>query len=317
MMETLLAGLRAAGEPTRLRLLALCAHGELSVTELTQILGQSQPRVSRHLKLLIDAGLLERFREGNLMFYRIAENGEDAHLARTLVDLLPDNDTELNRDLLRLEQIRERRAVLAQQYFQENAARWKEIRAMHVAEADLENEFMHAVGDTAYEAFLDIGTGTGRILELLANQVERGIGIDTSTEMLSLARATLEQAGIKHVHVRKGDMYNLPIDDATIDLATLHLVLHYSMDPAQVLTEACRTLKPDGRLIIVDFAPHDEDSLRTEHQHQRLGFNDKEIKTILKSLGLRVEKTRKLSGDPLTVNIWAAAKPTSSDNRLH
>ena len=135
--------------------------------------------------------------------------------------------------------------------------------------------------------------------------------------MLSLARATLEQAGIKHVHVRKGDMYNLPIDDATIDLATLHLVLHYSMDPAQVLTEACRTLKPDGRLIIVDFAPHDEDSLRTEHQHQRLGFNDKEIKTILKSLGLRVEKTRKLSGDPLTVNIWAAAKPTSSDNRLH
>ena len=207
--------------------------------------------------------------------------------------------------------------MLAQQYFQENAARWKEIRAMHVAEADLENEFMHAVGDTAYEAFLDIGTGTGRILELLANQVERGIGIDTSTEMLSLARATLEQAGIKHVHVRKGDMYNLPIDDATIDLATLHLVLHYSMDPAQVLTEACRTLKPDGRLIIVDFAPHDEDSLRTEHQHQRLGFNDKEIKTILKSLGLRVEKTRKLSGDPLTVNIWAAAKPTSSDNRLH
>jgi len=289
-METLLAGLRAAGEPTRLRLLALCAHGELSVTELTQILGQSQPRVSRHLKLLIEAGLLERFREGNLMFYRIAE-----------------------------------RAALAQQYFQENAARWKEIRAMHVAEADLENEFMQAVGGTHYESFLDIGTGTGRILELLASQVERGIGIDTSTEMLSLARTTLEQAGIKHVHVRKGDMYNLPIDDATIDLATLHLVLHYSMDPAQVLAEACRTLKPDGRLIIVDFAPHEEDALRTEHQHQRLGFTDKEIKSILNGLGLHVEKTRKLTGDPLTVNIWAAAKPptanvaieSTTDSRLH
>ena len=308
-METLLAGLRAAGEPTRLRLLALCAHGELSVTELTQILGQSQPRVSRHLKLLIEAGLLERFREGNLMFYRIAENGEDAHLARTLVDLLPDNDTELNRDLIRLEQIRERRAALAQQYFQENAARWKEIRAMHVAEADLENEFMHAVGGIHYESFLDIGTGTGRILELLASQVERGIGIDTSTEMLSLARTTLEQAGIKHVHVRKGDMYNLPIDDATIDLATLHLVLHYSDDPALVIEEAVRVLRPGGRLVIVDFATHNEEQLRLEHKHHRMGFDDDEIENWLNRFAMTPDLSRDLQGDPLTVKIWQASRP--------
>ena len=196
-METLLAGLRAAGEPTRLRLLALCAHGELSVTELTQILGLSQPRISRHLKLLVEAGLLERFREGTLVFYRISEGSEDAYLARTLVDLLPANDSELNRDLNRLEQIRTRRAEVAEQYFRENAASWRQIRALHVPEAELEKAFMEIVGNKKFENYLDIGTGTGRIPELLATQVERGVGIDSSTEMLALARTTLEQSGIR------------------------------------------------------------------------------------------------------------------------
>lgn len=308
-MEKLLAGLRAAGEPTRLRLLALCAHGELSVTELTQILGQSQPRVSRHLKLLVEAGLLARFREGNLVFYRIAESGDDAHLARTLVDLLPDSDSALNRDLSRLQQIRDKRAAIAQSYFRDNAARWREIRTMHVAEAELERVFMEVVGQSRFSDFLDIGTGTGRILELLAGQSERGIGIDTSAEMLTLARSYLDKAGIRNAHVRKGDMYNLPIDDDTIDLATLHLVLHYSMEPALVIAEACRTLKPGGRLIIVDFAPHQEDSLRTEHQHERLGFAENEIVSIVENLKCEMGQIRVLSGKPLTVNIWEAVKP--------
>lgn len=306
-METLLAGLRAAGEPTRLRLLALCAHGELSVTELTQILGLSQPRISRHLKLLVEAGLLERFREGTLVFYRISEGSADAHLARTLVDLLPANDSELNRDLIRLEQIRTRRAEVAEQYFRENAASWRQIRALHVPEAELEKAFMEIVGKKRFENYLDIGTGTGRIPELLATQIERGVGIDSSTEMLALARTTLEQSGIRHIHVRKGDMYSLPIDDASIDLTTLHLVLHYSMEPALVIAEACRTLKPGGKLVIVDFAPHQEEHLRTDHKHQRLGFSDKEIRSMLKACGMKVGKTHRLEGDPLTVNIWQAS----------
>ena len=311
-MEILLAGLRAAGEPTRLRLLALCAHGELSVTELTQILGLSQPRVSRHLKLLVEAGLLERFREGTLVFYRISEGSEDAYLARTLVDLLPANDAELNRDLSRLEQIRQRRAEVAEQYFRENAQSWSEIRALHVPEAELEEAFIEIVGDKKFENYLDIGTGTGRILELLASQVERGVGIDSSTEMLALARTTLEQSGNSHLQVRKGDMYSLPMDDASMDLTTLHLVLHYSMEPALVISEACRILKPGGKLVIVDFAPHEEDHLRSEHQHQRLGFTDTEIRSILKSCGMKVSKTHKLEGDPLTVCIWSATKPLSA-----
>ena len=307
-MDNLLAGLRAAGEPTRLRLLALCAHGELSATELTQILGQSQPRVSRHLKLLVEAGLLVRFREGSLVFYRIAERGASAYLSRTLVDLLPDDDSELNRDLARLDVIRQKRLEVAQTYFQENAAQWNKIRALHVPEADVESRLLALVGPDKIENFLDIGTGTGRILELFADQIVRGTGVDLSTEMLSIARTQLGPDKFRHIQLRKGDMYNMPVDDQTIDLATLHLVLHYSLEPAAVITEAARTLRPSGRLVIVDFAAHQEDHLRSEHKHQRLGFSDREIEQAMSLAGLSMGKTESLVGDPLTVKLWQGTR---------
>jgi len=305
-MNLLLAGLRAAGEPTRLRLLALCAHGELSVTEITNILGQSQPRVSRHLKLLVEAGLLERFREGALVFYRIAEHNESAMLARTLVDLLPTDSVELNRDLSRLENTRQKRAEMALAYFNENASQWNQIRSMHVAETEVEQHLMQLVGAKAIESYLDIGTGTGRILSLMAERVQHGLGIDQSNEMLALARTHLEKEGLKNVHVRKGDMYSMTLDDGTIDLATIHLVLHYAQDPHLVIAEAARTLKRNGRLIIVDFAQHQEEHLRDEHKHQRLGFSDKEIRQSMSDAGLKPGKTHALVGDPLTVKIWQA-----------
>lgn len=303
-MEALLTGLRAAGEPTRLRLLALCAHGELSVTELTQILGQSQPRVSRHLKLLVEAGLLVRFREGSLVFYRISEGSESAHLARTLVDMLPGSDTELNRDLSRLDKTRQKRAQVADKYFQENAGDWKKIRALHVPEAEVEARLIELVGTARVGKYLDIGTGTGRMLELFAQQIDRGIGIDMSSEMLAIARTQLERDAYRHIQVRKGDMYNMPIDDRSVDLATLHLVLHYSLEPVVVITEAARTLKSGGRLVIVDFASHSEEHLRSEHKHQRLGFADREIELAMKQAGLKPGKTESLAGEPLTVKLW-------------
>jgi len=305
----LLSGLRAAGEPTRLRLLALCAHGELSVTELTQILSQSQPRVSRHLKLLEEAGLLERFREGALVFYRISHRGEASVLARTLVDLLPGDSVELNRDLARLENIRKKRIEAAEAYFNNNASRWDEIRRMHVAETEVEQNLLALVGNSKIESYLDIGTGTGRILALMAKSVEHGLGIDQSNEMLALARTQLERAGLKNVSVRKGDMYSMPMDDCCVDLATIHLVLHYAQDPQLVINEAARTLKKDGRLFIVDFAPHQEEHLRIEHNHQRLGFTDKEIRQSLSAAGLKPGKTQTLVGEPLTVKIWQATQP--------
>jgi len=307
-VDQLLSGLRAVGEPTRLRLVALCAHGELSVSELTQILSQSQPRVSRHLKLLVEAGLLERFREGAAVYYRLADRTDQAFLARTVVDLLPDDDSELNRDLQRLDQVKQKRADLARAYFSENAARWSEIRALHVPEAQLEKEFVRIVGDQPVADFLDIGTGTGRILELLAETVERGMGIDVSAEMLTVARTNLEAANLRNVHVRQGDMYNMPVDDQSIDLATLHLVLHYSDDPQQVIEEAARVLRPNGRLVIVDFLTHNEEQLRTEHRHHRLGFDDREIKDWLANCGLQADTPVGLQGDPLTVKIWPAVR---------
>jgi len=303
-MDSLLSGLRAAGEPTRLRLLALCAHGELSVGELTSILGQSQPRVSRHLKLMVEAGLLQRFREGAQVYYRIAEDGEASNLARTLVDLLPSYDEELNNDLSGLDDIWQRRAKLADAYFNENAAQWDEIRKLHVAEVAVEARLLDMVGRERLDTHVDIGTGTGRILALLSERVERSIGIDTNTEMLTLARTHLERENIKNAHVRKGDMYGMPLETGSMDLATLHLVLHYSLEPAAVIAEAARVLKENGKLVIVDFASHQEEQLRTEHQHQRLGFGDREILQSMLQAGIQPGPTEALVGDPITVKLW-------------
>lgn len=308
-MDQLLSGLRAAGEPTRLRLLALCAHGELSVSELVRILGQSQPRVSRHLKLLVEAGLLERHREGSLVYYRLAGASASAELARTLVDLLPGDDEELNRDLARLEQVREQRVAAAEAYFRENAADWDQIRALHVPEAEVEARLREIVGDETVDTYLDIGTGTGRILQLFAPQVTSGIGLDNSAEMLAIARARLERDGHHHVRLRKGDMYDMPLADGSTDLATLHLVLHYAHEPERVIAEAARTLRPGGRLVVVDFAEHAEERLRLEHEHLRLGFGERELVDFIAGAGLEPGPVTSLAGDPLTVNIWQGTRP--------
>lgn len=306
--EQLLLALKAAGEATRLRLLALCAQGELSVSELTQIVAQSQPRVSRHLKMLVEGGLLERFREGAMVFYRCNERGPLGEFGESLIRQLPDDDPELQRDRARLEDVKLRRAELAHRYFRENADRWNDIRSLHVRERDVEEALKDVIGAEPVDDYVDIGTGTGRILVLLADRVRHGMGIDISPEMLTVARDSIEQAGLRHVHVRKGDMYTMPLDDASVDLATLHLVLHYSADTDRVIAEAARVLRPAGRLIIIDFAPHHEEHLRHEHRHYRLGFADDDIARLFKDHGLAPGPVTELSGDPLTVKIWQGRK---------
>ncbi len=316
-MDQLLTGLRAAGEPTRLRLLLLCAHGELTVTELTQILSQSQPRVSRHLKLLCDAGLLDRTPEGTWAFYRLSDDGACAQLARTLVDLVPDDESVLARDLERLEAIKRGRAERAAAYFRANAERWNEIRSLYIAEEAVEQALLEVVGEAEIGDFVDIGTGSGRILEMMAPHVRRGLGIDLSMEMLSVARANLEKSDLRHCHVRHGDMYNLDLDAGSADLITLHQVLHYADEPAAAIAEASRVLRPGGRLVIIDFAPHDLDFLREQHAHRRLGFADDEISGWCTSADLRIAPGRQLAGDPLTVSIWPARKTSlAAEGRL-
>jgi ArsR family transcriptional regulator len=315
-----MAGLRAAAEPTRLRLLALCAEGELAVSELTQILGQSQPRVSRHLKLLCDAGLLRRLREGAWIFYGLETEAESANLARTMVDLLPADDARLARDRERLAAVRKARAKKAAAYFRANAARWNEIRSLHVDDALVEAALLRIFAkDREVGNFLDVGTGTGRILEIFGPKVRRGIGVDLSREMLALARANLNQASFKHCQVRLGDMYALPLADASTDVAVFHQVLHFADEPSAAITEVARVLRPSGRLVVVDFAPHDLEYLRSQHAHRRLGFSDRELGLWFRMAGLEVEGTETLAGNPLTVKIWhgrkagaAAAKPHKS-----
>lgn len=311
-LDTLLAGLRAAGEHTRLRILALCARGELSVSELTQILGQSQPRVSRHLKLMVDAGLLERLPEGTQVYFRVSDIAEGANIAQALVSLIPESDAALNRDFSRLQQVRDERSKKAQDYFRQVAESWDSIRAMHVPQQQLEETLFKVVGSNFDGDLLDIGTGTGRILKIFANRVRRGVGIDLSNDMLSVARSNLEGRDFEHIHVRKGDMYRLPVEDHSFDLAILHMVLHYSDDPVEVIREAGRILRPDGRLVVVDFAAHSEEYLRSDYQHYRLGFTDEEISHYFESAGIGVEKNiARLVGSPLTVKFWVARKPVS------
>lgn len=313
-MEELLTGLRAAGEPTRLRLLAILARSELTVTELTQILRQSQPRVSRHLKLMCEAGLLDRFREGSWVFYRRAHAGAGARLAGLLTGLIPASDPTIARDLERLEAVRAGRAERAAEFFRANAEQWNRIRSLYVPEAEVEAALLDLGARHKVGTLVDLGTGTGRILELVGPQAETGIGIDLSPEMLGFARAHLEQNGIEHCSVRQGDLYDLPLQDETADLVTLHQVLHYLDDPAAAVAEAARVLKPGGRLLIADFAPHDLDFLREEQAHRRLGFAEDEVKSWLAQAGLDLKDVRELppgGGEmaKLTVVIYAADKP--------
>jgi ArsR family transcriptional regulator len=305
----LLAGLRAAAEASRLRLLALCAEGDLTVSDLCEILGQSQPRVSRHLKLLCEAGLLERLPEGNSVRLRLAEAAPGASggaLARQVLALLPAEDETLALDRARLAALRAARAAEAAAYFRKNAGRWAELRSLHADDARVEAELLRRLPAGRDIALLDIGTGSGRILELAAGRVGRGVGIDLSRDMLAVARANLIRAGIVNCQVRQADMYRLPWTEPAFDCAVIHQVLHYAENPAAAVAEAARLLRLGGRLLVVDFAPHSLERLRSEHAHRRLGFADGEVIRWCRAAGLRAQRVQHLPGKELTVSIWQA-----------
>jgi ArsR family transcriptional regulator len=315
-MGDLLAALRAVAEPTRLRLLVLCARGELTVSELAQILGQSQPRVSRHLKLLCEAGLLDRFREGSWVFYRLRAGSAAGALSRHLVAACGESDETTVLDLQRLAAIKRQRAEQAAAYFRENAAQWHRIRSLYVDEREVEAALTEIFAAAQPQDLLDIGTGTGRVIEILAPRVTHALGIDQSREMLAVARVNLERAGLENSIVRLGDMYQLPLADASFDAVVIHQVLHYADRPAAAIAEAARVLRPGGTLVVVDFAPHALEYLRDEHAHRRLGFADADVAEWFAAAGLESESPRRLPGDPLTVVIWTARRGRANEERL-
>lgn len=321
-MQVLLEGLKAVAEPTRLRLLALLTRAELTVTEITQVLKQSQPRVSRHLKLMVEAGLLRRFPEGTWVFYRLAEDGEAAGLAKAVTALIDPADPVLAEDAARLETIRKARADEAASYFAENAAHWNEIRALYLPEEAVERVMAEMLGTKKIGTLLDLGTGTGRILEVLSPLAERAIGIDTSHEMLGIARASLERAGLRHAQVRYGNLLRLDPGALGVvpqaDVVVLHHVLHFFEHPLEAVVQAARLIAPGGRMLIADFAPHALEQLRERHAHRRLGFADREVHGWAEAAGLTPVETRDLppAGDAqLTVKLWLLEKPKGAATR--
>ena len=321
-MQALLDALKAIAEPTRLRLLALLARAELTVTEITQVLKQSQPRVSRHLKLMVEAGLLRRFPEGTWVFYRLAEDGEAARLAKAVTALMEAGDPVLAEDAARLETIRKARAEEAAAYFAANAAQWNETRALYLPEEAIEQAMSEMLGPRPIGTLLDLGTGTGRILEVLGPRAERAIGIDTSHEMLGIARANLERAGLRHAQVRYGNL--LRLDPGALGLApqgdvvVLHHVLHFFEHPQEAVVQAARLLSPGGRMLIADFAPHALEQLRESHAHRRLGFADREVAAWAEAAGLTLAEARDLppaGSAQLTVKVWLLEKPKGAATR--
>jgi len=310
--DALVAALRAAGETTRLRILALLADSDLTVKDLTQILGQSQPRISRHLKLLADVGLVARSTEGAFAFYRLAETGAGRQLTEALLAQLDPNDPVHTRDRARRDTTRAAKAAAAAGYFAATALVWDRIRSLHVPEDEVEAAIVDLLGDKPIRSLLDVGTGTGRILELMAGHAQSMIGIDASAAMLAVARANLAKAGISNARLAQDDIYALSLGEDRFDVVIAHQVLHYLDTPGRALSEAARTLRPGGRLLVVDFAPHQVEALRTDAQHRRLGIADDEMMAWFSAADLDSVATRRLTGpdtgDTLTVTLWLAKR---------
>ena len=298
-------------DPTRLRILMLLRAMELSVGEIAQVLGQSQPRVSRHVKILIDADLAERRKEGSWVFVSLGARARLEPLFQLLDRWaeLDGEDPRLPADAERLAAVRAERAAAAQRYFAQHAQHWDDLRSLHVAESEVEAAIARALGPQPLGRLIDIGTGTGRMIELFGPAADRSLGVDRSPEMLRLARVKLDQAGIGAVELRQGDMYALPLPSGAAETVIIHQVLHYAQNPAAAVSEAARLLTTGGRLLIVDFAAHEREELRARDAHVRLGFADEAILKYLEEAGLDGRVVEHLEGGELTVTIWLGEQP--------
>lgn len=301
---------RSLGDPTRLRILSLLREMELSVGELAQVLGQSQPRVSRHVRILIEAGLVERRKEGSWVFLSLGAAPRVAPLFDTLDKWVVSDGADPwgIADAARLAAVRSDRAAAAEAYFASHAAEWDQLRTLHVAESEVEAAIARALAGREVGRLVDIGTGTGRMIELFGAEASQAVGVDRSPEMLRLARVKLAEAGLQTAELRQGDMYALPLPGSFADTVIIHQVLHYAQQPAAAVTEAARLLAPGGQLIIVDFAPHEREELRSRDAHARLGFADQAVLGWMDAAGIEGRVLEHLEGGELTVTIWAGRR---------
>lgn len=313
-MDDLLNIMRALADPTRLRIALLIRRLELSVGEVVQILGQSQPRVSRHIRILDEAGVAERRKEGNWVFLRPGPVLQSGQLDALFSDAGASESRNVQRDLAKLEEVRGARAAMAATYFAAHAGEWDSLRSLHVAESEVEAAIADILANAPLGDVLDVGTGTGRMIELFASKADRFVAIDNNTEMLRLARAkqaAMPTADAGRVDIMLGDFNALPLADASFDTVIFHQVLHYAQHPERAISEAGRVLASGGRLMIVDFAQHDREELRTVHAHARLGFADDQISRAFGSAGIHLAHQATLDSGALTVKIWLGQKAGS------
>ena len=307
--------LKAVAETTRLRILFLLDKGDLTVSDITKILGQSQPRVSRHLRLLMEARLIERYQEGAWAYFSLSSCSLRREMLKIVLQHIDVEDNLINADLMRLGEVKKERSLAAAAYFSKNAHDWDKLRLLHVPDNTVEQTMVELVGTTPFQSMLDIGTGTGSLLKLFAPLYTRAIGIDNNRDMLAVARVNLDKAGVSNAQVRLGDVANLPVEKETFNLVTIYQVLHFLSDPESAIFEAARVMRPGARLIIVDYAPHELEYLREKYAHVRMGFSDSQMEYWLDKAGLTLEKT--LSFQPqqngntkgLTLKLWLARDP--------
>lgn len=293
----------ALADPTRVKILLLVRDLQLSMGELADLLDQSQPRVSRHVRILAEAGLVRRHKEGAWVFIGLGDHAPSAEIY-ALIDQLSSGADPIATERARLAQVRTDRQRAVDDWFRANAGEWDLLRRLGGPDEEVEAAILSAARHPAVGRLLDIGTGTGRLLELLAPEAETATGIDRSPEMLRLARGKLTAGGNQAADVRQADMRTLPFDPGSFDTVTLHHVLHFADDPASVIAEAARVLAPGGKLLVADYAPHQREDLRTRFHHVRLGFEDEAVLGMLMASGLKGTVAARLPGPELSVTLW-------------
>ena len=315
---------RALADPTRLRIMRLLGSMELAVGEVAQVLGQSQPRVSRHIGILCDAGLAERRREGSWVFLRACANSsESPPLCASIADLLVEAEGadaqfagQCEQDRRKLANIRHHRESEAQAYFSEHAHDWDELRRLHSSDEAVEAALAHALSELPLGRLLDIGTGTGRMAEIFSERADRIVALDKSLAMLRVARAKLQHLPTERVELVQGDFASLPFDAASFDTVLFHQVLHFAQSPASALAEAARVTRSGGRIAIVDFAAHQREELRDRHAHARLGFDDAQMSGLLANAGFEPVPPAALEDGELGVKIWIAQRCAKTEESV-
>ena len=286
---------KALADPCRARLTAVLLSGEFTVQELTRIMGMGQSRVSRHLKILTEAGVLSVKRQGTWSYYRAGEESTFFSGIRPAFERELSSLPERCRDLAAVSKVLEERRRRSQEFFDCHARQWDDLARTLLPVPEYRQRLLQLVPEGA--SVLEIGIGTGGLLTELTSRASRVIGVDHSPAMLEEARRRLNDRGIGGIELRLGEMSHLPLSDASVGCVVANMVLHHAADPPAVLAEIRRVLAPGGTLLLADLARHERESAREQLADQWLGFEDNELTEWLRRAGFTIINIDKVAAD--------------------